>query len=314
MAPKKAKKQVESLDLPASSSSSSSPNPTAQAIQSKERSDSLTSGGSAHSAHSINYVVAAEKPRKISGILKAPTIGVNLEKDETGENRLGENRLILKIGTDRPPTTLENIQGRHVSTYVLYREAMINRINGKDVERVEELLKGFMAEYIETASVLESFHQYTNLIKERSGDVFFDKEKRIAIYDEREETLTLVEKDLPPELQGDILSPQAQELVQKLLDLKERVKKTNISPMQMRNQIKQGNIFFYQTPVVEMMKAVLTVFNKTEQAVFKDRRAVDSDQQRSEQGAQGGKASHMPSRMRAGYLDSGGKVELDKIT
>ena len=116
------------------------------------------------------------------------------------------------------------------------------------------------------------------------------------MHEERKQTLALVASDLPPELSGDKLTEAAQEFIKKLQSLQVSIQKNHVSAMEMREQIKQGNIFFYQTPVLDMMKGVLTIFNKTELGVFQDRRDVSLEQQRSEQGAQGGKASHMSSR------------------
>ena len=102
------------------------------------------------------------------------------------------------------------------------------------------------------------------------------------MHEERKQTLALVASDLPPELSGDKLTEAAQEFIKKLQSLQVSIQKNHVSAMEMREQIKQGNIFFYQTPVLDMMKGVLTIFNKTELGVFQDRRDVSLEQQRSD--------------------------------
>jgi len=292
-------------ELESSQAEEEEPAESPQEEETKKRSDSDTSTGS---VSSINYIVTPEL-REASGILKIPVVSIRLEKGDTAN----ENKLLLKIGDERPDTTILKGQGRHVSAYVLYREAMINRINGQDVESVGELLKDFLAEYIETGGALNQFAVYMKLHQDKSGETKFDKEERKAIYQAEKETKEFLAEDLPPELQISELPANVQEFLAKLQSVKERWAAVQTQPMERRNQLKQGNIFSYQIPIIEAMKGVLTIFNKMEQGAFEDKRTLSAEQRQREGSSQGGKLSGMVIRIRSGYLDEDGVVDTDKM-
>jgi len=180
--------------------------------ESKKRSDSIAS---TDSVSSVNYIIAPET-REASGILKIPVVGIRLERSDSPN----ESKLILKIGDERPATTILKGQGHHISAYVLYRETMINRINGEDVESVADLLCKFIAEYIESPDVLEKFTTYLSLDKNKN-QIDYDKETRKAIYDAESKTRDFLKRELPPELQSLPPSEKIQEFLAQFQKLQE---------------------------------------------------------------------------------------------
>jgi len=272
--------------------------------ETKERSDSMHSDTS---VHSINYVIAPETS-EASGILKIPVIGIRLEKDTT----TNESRLLLKIGDERPPTSILKGQGRHISAYVLYREAMINRINGQDVESVEDLLREFIKEYIDSSDVLEKFNAYLDLHKDKSQSNY-DKNTRKALFEAESQTREFFSKPLPTEAECASLPQNIQDALNDLRKLQPLWTAVKPMPLDTRNQLKQGNIFSYQIPIIEAMKGILTIFNKMEQAAFEDKRDLSFQERQREGSSQGGKISNIVAKIRAGYVDKKGIIDTDKL-
>ena len=275
-----------------------------QEEETKERSDSVSSAGS---VHSINYVIAPEA-REASGILKIPVVGIRLERDVPAN----ESTLLLKIGDERPATSILKGQGRHVSAYVLYREEIINRVNGQDVESIENLLREFITEYIDSTDILEKFNVYLDLHKNKNR-IDYDKGTRETIYKAESNTRDFFKGELPTELESSDLPERIQKILVQLRNLQQNWKDVKPKPMDTRNQLKQGNIFFYQIPIIEAMKGILTIFNKMEQGVFEDKRDLSLEERQREGSSQGGKISSMVTKIRGGYADNFENIDTKKM-
>jgi len=168
---------------------------------------------------------------------------------------------------------------------------MVARLDEQEVEEVEQLLRELVAEYSESQDVLDKFEDYMRLITESHAQTVFAKEERNAIYKAEIQTQAFFAKELPVEFQGADLSEGMKTFLAELKRTQKKWVDVKTSPMDRRNQFKQGNIFFYQIPLIEMMKGVLTIFNKIDKAAFSAPQPGGSSH-----------TSHISSRIRKGYI------------
>jgi len=132
---------------------------------------------------------------------------------------------------------------------------------------------------------------------ESHAQTIFAKEERKNIYKAEIQTQTFFAKELPEEFQRTDLSEGMKAFLAELRSAQKNWEKIETTPMGRRNQFKQGKIFFYQILLVEMMKGVLTVFNKMEKAAFSAPQREGSSH-----------TSHISSRIREGYLKQDNEI------